>query len=676
LKKRAFLLLVAASILAVAGAELWSARRRGGFIGRARGQVAKLVDAKRIGEGTAAFAAVPHRAGTSSNANVAGLVGERLRAAGLKVWNTPYEVELYEPLAARLALVEKGGPKEYDLSEADSGDPATLAYTPDADLTAGVVYGNFGARADYELLRRKGVSLGGKLVLVRAQGICRGMKAEIAAEVGAVGLILFPEPRDQGFAKPAWPDGPNTPRTAIQRGTMLRYYLYPGDPVSAGEKGVDTRPHVPALGVSQAVAIDLLSRMRGEAAPEEWRGWLKAPYVLAAEGPRVRLTLKGQLVRKTIRNVYALLPGQNPDARSVMVGSHYDAWEQGAVDPGSGTAVVVEAAEALESLSRGWWRPERTILFAFFDGEEAGMFGSTKWVEQALRDRFEGLAAYLNVDSAVRANDFVGNVSPGLAGPLDRVLATVDDPDSGRPIAESRGTFQLPGFSSDVSPFLGLAGTPVAEIGFGRWYPVYHTRADTVEWIRRFGDPGFVRAAILARVLALYAGALASERVMPYRFAELSAYTRVALRKMEGGRTRGDEWRPYLGDLPRALDQFEAVARRWDGEARRLATISESRARKANALVESAMASFGPPPGAAKPLPFGRASVLLGPSAEEGCVAEPLAPLAQAVRVRDFTAIRAEAGRLSQAFNAARERLLAAEWIAIGRGEAVPQRGR
>jgi len=667
LKKTTAALLVVAAVLAAAGVEIWTARRRAGFIGRENGPLARLIDASRIGEQTALIASKAHRAGTEANAEVAGFVGERLQRAGLKVWNTPFEAEVYESLAVRLSLEERGEKKAYDLSEPGDGEPAFLAYSPDADLAAPVVYANEGSRGDYELLRKKGIEVRGKLALVRAQGICRSMKTEIAGSRGVAGLLVYPEPRDQGDAAPAFPDGPNTPRWAIPRGTLLRFYRYPGDPSTAREKGIDNLPPVPALGVSQAVAEDLLSRMRGDAVPEPWEGWLKVPYVLAAEGPRVRVVVKGQLVRKNLRNVFAILPGRNGNARPVMLGNHYDAWERGAVDASSGTAVVLEVADALAKLRADGWRPERSILFAFWDGEEAGIFGSARWVEQALRDRFPGLAAYVNVDSAVRANDFVGDVMPGLRASLGRVLAVVRDPATGKTLAETHGAFQLPSFSSDASPFIGLTGTPVAEVGFGRHYPVYHTRADTVEWIRRFGDPGFARAALLARIVALYVGWLATDPILPYRFSEVSDDARKSLRQLESRVASFGEWAPFTRSLRDALDSYEAMARRWDGEERRLANLSSKKVREAAPLVEQAMAAFAAG-GRGRPVSYGRGSVLIGPSEEDRCDAEAHASLVDAVRSRDSVAMRAEGDERARAFIQAQQLLRAAEWIAIGPG--------
>jgi len=428
---------------------------------------------------------------------------------------------------------------------------------------------------------------------------------------------------------------------------------------------------VPALGVSQAVAEDLLSRMRGVAAPERWKGGLKAPYVLAAEGPRVHVVVKGQVVRKSLRNLFAILPGRSGDARPVMLGNHYDAWERGAVDPSSGTAVVLEVAEALAKLQADGWRPERNILFAFWDGEEPGMFGSAKWVEQAIGDRFGGLTAYVNVDSAVRGDEFAGDVTPGLRAPLEKVLAAVQDPATGRTLAAKHEPFRLPGFSSDASPFLGLTGTPVAELGFGRHYPVYHTRADTVEWIRRFGDPGFARAGLLARVVALYVGWLANDPIVPYRFSEVSEESRSLLRELESRVASFGEWAPFTRSFRDALDSYEAMARRWDGDHRRLANLSVGKAREVAPLVERAMAAFAAT-GRGRSVAYGRGSVLIGPSDEDLCEAQAHGSFVDAVRSRDFEAMGAEAEERARAFTQAQQLLRAAEWIALGR--SVPDR--
>ena len=299
------------------------------------------------------------------------------------------------------------------------------------------------------------------------------------------------------------------------------------------------------------------------------------------------------------------------------------------------------------------------------------MFGSAKWVEQALGDRFPGLTAYVNVDSAVRGDEFAGDVMPGLRAPLEKVLAAVQDPATGRTLAAKHEAFRLPGFSSDASPFLGLTGTPVAELGFGRHYPVYHTRADTVEWIRRFGDPGFARAGLLARVVALYVGWLANDPIVPYRFSEVSEESRSLLRELESRVASFGEWAPFTRSFRDALDSYEAMARRWDGDRRRLANLPVGKAREIAPLVERAMAAFAAT-GRGRPVTYGRGSVLIGPSDEDLCEAQAHGSFVDAVRSRDFEAMGVEAEERARAFTQAQQLLRAAEWIALGR--SVPDR--
>ena len=658
------------SILAAAFAEVWSARRRAGFVVRENGPLSQLIDASRIGEQTALDTTLPHRAGTPANAAVAGYIGDRLQRIGLRVWNTPFEAEVYEPLVARLSLEERGAEKAYDLSEPGDGEAGFLAYSPDADLVAGVIFANEGSRADYERLLKKKIVVRGKLALVRAQGICRSMKAEIAGSLGVAGLILYPEPRDQGFAKPAFPEGPNTPRWAIPRGTLLRFYLYPGDPETSRAKGIENQPPVPALGVSQAVAEDLLSRMRGDAVPDEWKGWLKVPYVLAAEGPRVRLVVKGQVVKKTLRNLFAILPGENGDARPVMVGNHYDAWERGAVDASSGTAVVLEAAEALTKLRSGGWRPERSILFAFWDGEER-MFGSTRWVEQAFRDRSRGWR-HTSTSTPRRGR----TTSSGMSCPafVDCSRASHDRPrsrhrkDAGRDgrhvsvlrLLERRGAVPRP--DRDASRRARLR----------RHYPVYHTRAGTVEWIRRFRDPGSARAALLARILALYAGCLANDAVVPYRFTEVSEYTRDALRDLEQGcDPPANGIRSPAGC---ATPSTRTSASPGAGTGRPGASRASLRRRRGRRMCSRAGDGRGGRLSGGRSPVYGRGSVLIGPF-EGGVRARAAGGAGRAVRARDFGAIRVEGAELARAFTQAQELLRAAEWTALGPGGPVSPHG-
>lgn len=662
--------LVVVAVLAALAAEIWSARAHAGFVVREGTRVTRLIDASRIESETALLSAKAHRAGTPANAETAKLVEERLSRMGLKVWDAPFEAEIWDPVEVRLAVVEKGGETPVDLAEPGEGETAFLAYSPDADLVASVFFANEGTPADYDRLRKKGISVRGRIALVRAQGLCRGLKEEAAAAEGVAGLLIYPEPRDQGAPGPAFPDGPGTPRWAVPRGTLLRFYRCPGDVESARARGLDNRPLLPALGISQAAAESLLARMTGEKASDDWKGGLGAPYVYARDGSRVRLVVKGQLSRKTLRNLFALLPGKSAGARPVLVGNHYDAWERGAVDAASGTAVVLEAAEVLAAIRSAGWQPERSVLFAFWDGEEAGLFGSNAWVELEQKNRAEAPVAYLDVDSAVRAKEFLGRATPGLRGVLEDVLRDVRDPETGKALTDGKSTFPLPDFSGDTGPFLGLTTTPVVQLGFGNHFPVYHTRADTVEWIRRFGDPGFVRAAVLARILVLFAGTLATDPVLPYRFTEIADDFRATLRNLEARAVSPNDWISSLKSLRDALDGFEEAARRWDAGAPRLRRLAPQKAQAANRLLERAMGVFAPAaPGSADR--FGHGSLLVGPEPGNECLAELHASLARALRARNLDAIREESSERTRALTQAQELLRAAEWIALGPGRPV-----
>jgi N-acetylated-alpha-linked acidic dipeptidase len=672
---RRFLAVLAAVVLAVAAWLFF--RRRPDFVRSEAATIRSFVSAERIGAQATALSEKPHRAGTSENTDVAVAIVARLEKAGLKVTASRYEVDLWDPVELRLALVAPGL-KEIDLHEkALPDDPYSarapsevpfLAFSGDGAVEAPVVYANFGDRSDYDLLKSSGIDVRGKIALVRAQGLCRSMKGLVAEERGVAGLLLYPEPRDQGFNAPPWPEGPNVNRWAAQRGSMLRYFLYPGDAAgSLAAGGPDTRPGIPALAISQDAAAQILAEMGGPSAPEDWKGWMKAPYVLSTKANRLRLVVRGSVRTRTIRNVFARIRGADENAGPVVVGNHYDAWVYGAADPSSGTAVVLEAAEALARLGRFRWKPRRTIIFAFWDAEEYGMVGSTKWVEEQIRAGAKNPAAYVNIDSASRSSGFLSNLTPGLRGSLQHVLEAVEDPDAHKLLSEIHGDAPLPGFSSDTSPFAGLTAMPVAELGFGRWYGNYHTLYDDPAWLKRFGDPGFGRSAALARIVALYAGSLAASDLFPFRFSEVSTYARKALSDISRGGAPG--WLGTLGPLEHSIDLFEVTAKSWDAGLAKRPWMSSGRLATANALVLGAIDCFGVRPEPHREAAsFGRCNLLFGPSDLTGCASEPLPALQRAVRAQDERGIRAAAEKLAAAFVRARDHLEAADFILQGKG--------
>jgi N-acetylated-alpha-linked acidic dipeptidase len=614
------------------------------------------VDAGRIAARVDALAAEPHRAGTPAQAAVVEAAAARLRALGLAVAVSTFEVELPEPAGATLTL---GGGPAFELAErplprdpysaAGAAETPFFAWAPPGEARGRVVYVNRGEAADYETLRRAGVSLKGAIVLARNGGVCRSMKSLLAEDTGAAALLLYPERRDLGIVKPDFPDGPYLNPWAIPRGSMLRYFRYPGDP--AGERARDVPgllPRIPAVPVSESVARELLAHVEGAPAPEDWNGWMKVPYRLGATATEARLVVRGGTRRAVLRNILATLPGRRRDAAAVMVAGHTDAWVHGAIDPVSGAATVLEAAEVLARLRTDGWRPERDVLFALWDGEEYGMLGSTRWVEERLDTVPSRVAAFLYVDSSARAGDFMADVGPGLAGSLDGVLAAVPDPATGRSLLSVRAAAQLPGFSGDTSPFVGLGGVPSAQVGYGRrTYAMYHTGYDDPFLLRTHVDPGYALSASLARLLALWASSLADAPVPPWRFKEIA--------DLLGGEIAALPAAPGRHELLAAVADFHGAAARWDAVG---SAFRGAHAERLEPLVVGAMAAF-------RDLgvkDFARTNLLLGPSEATGCGTETLPGLRRAIA--GGRPPREEAGRLLAALAASAAKLREAAAIA------------
>jgi N-acetylated-alpha-linked acidic dipeptidase len=634
-------------------------------LARRAARLESIVDARRIERTVGTLARVPHRAGTPAQRAVVAAAAEALRANGLETVVAEQAVNLPEPVEAALS-VEGAAGHAFDLTEhALAGDPYSesapleipfFAWAPDGDVSARVVYVNHGAREDYEVLRRAGVSVKGAIVLARSQGVCRAMKSLLAEGEGARALLLYPERRDLGIVKRDFPEGPYLNPWTVQRGSMLRYFLRPGDPDCEAGRGVPRlRPELPALPVSETVATDLLGRVEGAAAPEDWTGWLPIPYRLGATRETVRLRTRSRTEARVLFNVTATLAGRRREAAALVVGGHTDAWVNGAVDPVSGAAVVLETATALSALAREGWKPERDVVFALFDGEEYGMLGSTRWVEQRLAARAAPLGAFLYVDSSVRALDFMADASPGLTESLDETLRHVVDPVSGHLLLAVRPAVQLPGFSGDTSPFLGLGGVPSAQLGFGRrTYAQYHSAYDDPYLLGRILDPGYVMSATLTRILTLWTSVLAESPEPPWRFSEVATFLTDEFSRLEKAPAA---LLSRHGELFAALLRLRLAARAWESfdAARRRAS-----AERTEPLLLDAMGAFHD----AVSAEFARRNLLLGPSAETGCGTETLPGLRRALR--GDGSVEAETARLLRALATAEAKLRGAARIAAG----------
>jgi len=515
--------------------------------------------------------AAPHWASSPEDYATAVYVADRFKAAGLVTEIVPYSVPLSRPTSLLVEAFDASGAKIFSGPSAESSqpDPRTLlpfhSASPSADVTAPVIYANYGRREDLQRLSRFGISVKGKILLVRYGQIFRGTKVYLAQQAGAVGVLIFTDPADSSpIASRAYPDGPNPPATAVQRGSVQFLPIYPGDPTTPGiastpglreAERIPTNklqydlPSIPAQPLSAADAVPILRALGGPTALRSWQGAdTGAAYHLGSGDVPVtihmRLAFDTRL--RTIWDVIGRIPGTSEPQQLVIAGNHRDAWVYGAADPSSGTAAMLETVHGLGVLMSHGWRPRRTIVFASWDGEEEGLVGSTEWVEQHMTE-LANAAAYFNVDVAASGPGFVSAAVPSLhrfvreiAGEVPSATghgtvlqawmeqttsaasaiqgpsaAAANAPaDQARPVAELPHFGDL-GSGSDYSPFLDHAGVPAADIGSDGPFGVYHSSYDNFDWFTRFVDPDFTITIQQARLLGIEVLHMADADLLP-----------------------------------------------------------------------------------------------------------------------------------------------------------------
>jgi N-acetylated-alpha-linked acidic dipeptidase len=462
-------------------------------------------------------------------------VSETVELLGAK----PYKAMLTEP------------PIKGDTSATakNPGLPAYLAYQGDGDVTAPLVYVNYGMRDDYVQLERLGVSVKGKIVIARYGAGWRGLKPKLAADHGAVGCIIYSDPSDDGYSvESVYPKGPARPPHGVQRGSVIDMTLYAGDPLTPGVGATENARRmtikespailkIPALPISYADAQVLLSSLGGQPVPEAWRGRLPITYRVGPSTAKVHLAVKSDWSLKTLYDVVATLKGSELPDQWVLRGNHRDGWVFGAADPLSGQVTMLEEARALGELVRGGWKPRRTIVYLSWDGEEPGLLGSTEWAEEHGDEIRQKAVLYVNSDSNGRGFLDVGG-SHDLEHFVNEIAADVTDPETQVSVGERRRAkmrvdaasgggdpetaarrkedariaadpakdFPIGalGSGSDYSAFIEHLGVPALSVeydGEGSNGGVYHSRYDTYEHFARFGDPGFVYEAVLAKTV-------------------------------------------------------------------------------------------------------------------------------------------------------------------------------
>ena len=474
----------------------------------------------------------PHIAGSKEDYATAVYVRDQLRSYGLPaelkeydVWlnypRTPSVLELITTRRQQLNTHEAVVPSD-PTSSNPKITPLFNGYSANGDVTAPVVYANYGLPPDYEDLKKAGVDVKGKIVIVRYGNSFRGVKAKVAEDHGAIGCIIYSDPADDGYMQgDVYPKGPWRPVASGQRGSVQYLFEYPGDPLTPGRPAVSGVPRlkpeeatdltrIPVQPIAYDVARTILSQLKGPVRPRGFQGGLPFAYHVGGTDD-VKLHLKTDMDYKlrTIWDVVARIEGDEEKDRWVILGNHRDAWVFGAVDPNSGTSAMLEVGRGFGQQLKADWKPRRTIILCSWDAEEYGLVGSTEWAEEMAGELKEKAVAYLNLDAAVSGANFGASSVPSLWKLIRAATRDIKDPKTGKTIYQqwqdraredrseeekvTGGEARIGplGSGSDYTPFLQHLGIPSTDMSFGGDYGVYHSAYDSFYWMDHFGDPGF-----------------------------------------------------------------------------------------------------------------------------------------------------------------------------------------
>ncbi len=548
------------------------------------------------------FTSAPHLAGSERNNELARYIADEWRKQGLEdVVLRRYDVYSTSPKSSFLEMVS---PIHYQATlheqsyneDLDTKDPAVslawMGMSLSGEITAPVVYAHSGNPADYELLRKNGIAVKGKIVLVRYSNpySYRGFKALTAQKEGAAAILIYSDPAEDGFKKgKVFPEGPWGPENHIQHGAITYDFMVPGDPLTPGWASVPgarripvaeavSLPKIMSLPLSWRDAKPLLENMGGPVAPNDWQGGLPFPYHLGGEA-RVHLKIEVDNSTKPYYVVEGRIRGSELPDEWVVLGNHRDAWVYGGVDPSSGTATMMEMTRALGQLAKQGMRPRRTLVVCSWDGEEIGLTGSTEWGEQFADELRKKAVAYLNVESSTSGPNFDGSAVASLVPMLVETSQSLQDP-SGKSlydawrISETRKRqdakktdavtdANLPntriGSGSDHTVFLDFVGLPVMELGFDGDYGVYHSMYDDFYWMNHFGDPGYRYHTLMSQLWGVLALRLANAEILPFDFASYARNIRQFVADMSRDK---DMSQIDLKSLSTNIDEFEAAGKK------------------------------------------------------------------------------------------------------------------
>ena len=535
----------------------------------------------------------PHMAGTPEDKATADYVAQKFREAGLdteiveyRVWMN-YPAEISVDVTAPDGVNMHGPTRERVSGDPYQDDPRVVmpfnSMSPSGDVEGEVVYANYGSPEDFQKLDQMKIDVRGKIVLVRYGQNFRGVKAFVAQEHGAAGVLIYSDPADDGWRHgDKYPQGPWRPDTGVQRGSIGYMFQFPGDPTTPGIASVPSlpdskrtppeqsaqMPKIPTTPLSYADAWPILEHLGGADSPRDWQGSLPFTYHVGPGPVKVKMHLKQDYQMRTIWDVIGRVRGNETPDEWVVAGNHRDAWVYGAVDPNSGTAAMLESVHGIGELLKSGWKPKRSIVIGSWDAEEEGLIGSTEWGEQH-ETELANAVAYFNMDVAVSGPKFgassvptlkqflreVAKVVPGPKGGMlyddwRRSSQTSSDPDR-VPTQDIGGTERAPaaqaksdvpvgdlGSGSDYTVFLQHLGVPSSDVSSSGSYGVYHSVFDNFNWFTKFGDPDFTYEQEMARVFGVEVIRMAEADVLPYDYEEygkeIAVYIDNARRKAEG----------------------------------------------------------------------------------------------------------------------------------------------
>jgi len=522
----------------------------------------------------------PHHLGSAYDKQNAEFI-----ASKFKSWGYETKIESYFVLfpTPKKRLLEMVSPKKYKaiLEEPALKEDATSnqkkeqlptynAYSVDGDVTGDLVFVNYGVPKDYEVLDKLGISVKGKIVIAKYFGSWRGIKPKLAAEKGAIGCIIYSDPKDDGYRKgDVYPKGAFKNEYGVQRGSVMDMPLYPGDPLTPGYgatknakrlkiKEAPTLTKIPVLPISYHDAKPLLQNLSGPVAPQNWQGALPITYHVGPGKSKVHLKVAFNWDIKPIYNVIAKMKGSESPNQWIMRGNHHDGWVNGAADPTSGMVSLMEEARGISLLRKTGWQPKRTIIYCAWDGEEPGLLGSTEWAEDHQNELKNNTVVYINTDGSGRGFLFAGG-SHSLQHFFGQVANSVIDPEKNVSVAKRRRAFDIAGgkknvskqfqlyplgSGSDYTVYLDHLGIAAMNIGYGgeNQGGEYHSIYDSYDNFIRFKDPGFVYGVVLSKTTGHSVLRLANANILPFDFTQLSKkitkYTKELTDLMESTRNK------------------------------------------------------------------------------------------------------------------------------------------